>query len=1287
MQLQRQVSRILVLATVGLWCSVANAGVGPFYEAFENTSADDSYLVDAGWVIDSTSGPPAGRTQFRPTFGENVSDRRNYARNGEMPGYLDLTQRSATDRVGGDYATTAYPIGFLGDYWFGSADRRYSPDQAWNDNGGPDVALDGLSIRLQSRAFLISGNVNTRRYLSFLVGGYRAPGAAVQVSLKYRPAEFVNGSWQCPGPDLPGTATWLPLPRVDIYHPNDEFDASSLVQRLQNRTQINHASVPAIWQVDDSSVLRRGEQMQLVVMDLWRSSRNPIQSAMCARVEVLDSDPLGHVNVDEILMSDVNEVAARYPRVPYASFGRPRVVHGYADLHTHWMNHLAFGAEPLLSRIPGVGTTLKGLATTMGVLWGSPYFPNSVLAGEICGDGAATCPAAQTANCSSAFPYPCSLSADRQRQLALPLCERSRHEARWPLAHFRDGTAHSNPASSNGPGRLALNAGYVLGGDAAGCGATCSHFSHGYNPVTQRYQLPARPFADPAHQQMYWEWVRRAYDGGLRLLVTDVGQSAALEAVMNDWWWLRNQLGSGVLYGHATDDWYAIRRQACAVKKVVALAPEIAEFAQIAYTPAEAREIIRSGRMAIVLGVEVDSLGSLRPNQFGGNPTLELAALQSVGIRKITPVHVVDNRLGGAAVYDGNLVAATDALNLNGGMMEGVNAITVDNLPSRTNPNVDAAWRLNQYLFDRGTYGGAHALTDLENDRVAHLANGQIILTGAYNRFLDASGETCGDPSPVRPSCWTASNFFQAEMVDTPCMRGGDCVNQSFSQTWIQKRPAAVWDIFIQTQHKTAPMPFPSPPPTDPRQVYWNVPGVHRNYRGLAVDGSAYLAEATRRALLIDLDHMSEKAREQLLAGEPIWTAGCDHPNQGSAACQRSAYPVIATHASVREAGGRTWDKGIKTERSLDTADLQTLLRTGGTIGIGAGYQSIDTPPVPRSSSLIYINDCPGSSKALGAHYLWYLNKGETSGAFDTFGMPLPPAWLARGVSIGSDSNGFAPELGARYNTTNGVDGGDSARCDEFGSFGLNQDANQTTRAGLQSLRPNGVYYGDSPIPFEALESVMPMGSAPAQPPLSKLFFAAGSGTDVSVGGTCVDGNGTPYGCLFGPDSGEYRGFDFNYTGVANIGLEPDLLQDMVNPTRTTLENFREMQYQMRNLFHGVESFLQTWEKAEAICLERTGNSPTCTPAPPSDAETCDMWVSDVDTSPTNQTGGTDSTPSCMNRCGQTLYYYDAQQVLRSCDCFYDSAVQNDARFCADFKPWCKYASHVEYNCSSGCGQ
>ena len=84
---------------------------------------------------------------------------------------------------------------------------------------------------------------------------------------------------------------------------------------------------------------------------------------------------------------------------------------------------------------------------------------------------------------------------------------------------------------------------------------------------------------------------------------------------------------------------------------------------QIAYSPEDARRIIGENKLAVVLGVEVDSLGNWRrvedlEEACQGDMAqarlligLELDWLYALGVRQITPIHLTNNAFGGTAIY------------------------------------------------------------------------------------------------------------------------------------------------------------------------------------------------------------------------------------------------------------------------------------------------------------------------------------------------------------------------------------------------------------------------------------------------------------------------------------------------------------------------------------------------------------------------------------------------------------------------------------------------------------
>ena len=161
-------------------------------------------------------------------------------------------------------------------------------------------------------------------------------------------------------------------------------------------------------------------------------------------------------------------------------------------------------------------------------------------------------------------------------------------------------------------------------------------------------------FTTLVHQQAYVDWIYRAYQGGLRLITC--------LAVNNE------LLGTRTNPTLPTDDRSAIERQTIAMKAMVAQLDRLAGgpgqgWMQIAYSADEARSIIKANKLAVVLGVEVDSLGNWcrmedlqtecgndldRARQMIG---AELDWLHGLGIRQITPIHLTDNAFGGTAVY------------------------------------------------------------------------------------------------------------------------------------------------------------------------------------------------------------------------------------------------------------------------------------------------------------------------------------------------------------------------------------------------------------------------------------------------------------------------------------------------------------------------------------------------------------------------------------------------------------------------------------------------------------
>lgn len=146
---------------------------------------------------------------------------------------------------------------------------------------------------------------------------------------------------------------------------------------------------------------------------------------------------------------------------------------------------------------------------------------------------------------------------------------------------------------------------------------------------------------DITHQKMWWEWVRRARDGGQRVMVALATNNRTLGDAL-----------SGL---SPTDDKNSALLQLNAMKQFVARHPD---FLEIALNPQQLANIVKANKIAVVLGVELDNIGNLNqrfpdesPGAMQSRASSEIQQLYDQGVRYVLPIHLVNNRFGGAAIY------------------------------------------------------------------------------------------------------------------------------------------------------------------------------------------------------------------------------------------------------------------------------------------------------------------------------------------------------------------------------------------------------------------------------------------------------------------------------------------------------------------------------------------------------------------------------------------------------------------------------------------------------------
>jgi TPR repeat protein len=158
--------------------------------------------------------------------------------------------------------------------------------------------------------------------------------------------------------------------------------------------------------------------------------------------------------------------------------------------------------------------------------------------------------------------------------------------------------------------------------------------------------------ADMLHQKMWIDWIQRAWAYGQRVMVALADHDDTTAHAFSG-------PGDG-----PNDDKGSANLQTYWLKALVARH----DFMEIALNAAQLHDIVQRNHLAIVLGVEIDSIGN-----FDSDPEVmacedledhcairakskvaaEIQRLYDDGIRYLFPIHVVDNVFGGTAAYTG----------------------------------------------------------------------------------------------------------------------------------------------------------------------------------------------------------------------------------------------------------------------------------------------------------------------------------------------------------------------------------------------------------------------------------------------------------------------------------------------------------------------------------------------------------------------------------------------------------------------------------------------------------
>jgi Membrane dipeptidase (Peptidase family M19) len=305
---------------------------------------------------------------------------------------------------------------------------------------------------------------------------------------------------------------------------------------------------------------------------------------------------------------------------------------------------------------------------------------------------------------------------------------------------------------------------------------------------------------DRSHQHMWVEWIRRAWQGGLRAIVALAVNSHTLAAA--------GQCDNGPY-----DDMSVGTNQISATRDFIG---RHSDFMELADSSSKLRDIVSRGKLAVILGVELDCLGNFynpvdthhsqapfTPVPLPPQIIAEIDRLFGLGVRYVFPVHLTDNVFGGAAIYDRSFDTAS------------------------------------RYTF------GAH---------------------------------------------------YQVEAAPSDSLIGYD-----FDQSWLDTLLTDGLALAVLGFDPDSDMPPPVP----------TISG-HRNSRGLTnPQGEVLINHLMDRGMIIDVDHMSERAVQRVLE-----------------LAEARRYPLLAGHASLRHSGG--------SEREHLPQTLKRIYALWGLWGLGS---------------------------------------------------------------------------------------------------------------------------------------------------------------------------------------------------------------------------------------------------------------------------------------------------------------------------------------------------------------
>jgi microsomal dipeptidase-like Zn-dependent dipeptidase len=663
-------------------------------------------------------------------------------------------------------------------------------------------------------------------------------------------------------------------------------------------------------------------------------------------------------------------------------------------------------------------------------------------------------------------------------------------------------------------------------------------------------------FTTITHQQMWYDWMKRTYDGGERVIV-----ALCVNA----------QLLARVSKGHLPyDDLWVSTNQIAEMKAFVA---RHSDFMEIAYNPFQMREIVRGNRMAVILGSELDDIGNLCGDAMVHESAdtfsklrvkTEIDRLYNLGVRYIFPVHLEDNKFGGTAI-------AGDMLNIGNKYLNGV---PFDAEHSPESEGLSLA--LEKHLDYTGEAVGLN---------IAAVAFGPL-LPNVASPIIEAF------MGPQEPGSGVAVSFGIL-----PIALFGVANELVLNAIGVEPLPTSLWPVGNNYPDYGTPS--------------WG----HRNARGLTPLGEYAVREFMKRGIMLDIDHMSYHTITNVLAraeavpgGYPLNSGHNSfrliqiEPGENS----RTPEQLIR----IRDLGGIM---GVGYENG-DTHSRHIGLDEPSPAASEVENNCAGTSKSFAQNYLYALERLGGKQIALGTDVNGMIpGPGPRFGPQSAFGLEVQPE--ARHIDqIGDQRNGvlYAPKYGRPLTTPAFIGSGmDPDKTEDKPRADKGYRYNKEQAAYFAALR---IFFWNRHISEDDLNKIVDAmhDSYPDKGRIKELTRGlkkanvgdnGGSDTEKIAGAVlrrqeldipCSDeivndsnkyarygrlsrvwhdyqhnfGNNTPMKhCIT-----SFKEWDYNFEGMAHYGLVPDFLQD--------LSNVNLLPVDMSPLFQSAEDFAQMWAKS-----------------------------------------------------------------------------------------------------------